>query len=149
VPVPEDTLLLAVGNQLIRVVFIESDLELVHQFLMANLTHDNRHVLSAFEGVNPQGVMGLPGNERNKFVVATDIQCLVALGRFTLESAYRVSSLCVPLDDHRVFPFVRGDDEALVSGHCRTGDDVHVALELDVLFLDLVLNHSSIRRGVE
>jgi len=116
---------------------------------MADLTHDYGHVLSAFQRVNPYGMVRLIGDECNKLVVAANVKSNVALGRFTLECTNRITSGSIPLDNHRVFSFVGCNDETLVSGYSRTSDDVHVALEVNVLFFYIILYYSGVRRGIE
>ena len=73
----------------------------------------------------------------------------MTIGRQVGKRANGVASARVPLDDHAILALVGRDDERLVLRNCGTGDDVHVALQLQIAFGHPVLNYPGVRRRVE
>jgi len=147
-PVPEDDELLVVGDELVGVVLVELDLELVLELLVLDGVLDEREVV-ALEVVNLERVVRLGGEQRDEAAVVGDVDGGVPVGREVGEGADGVARARVPLDDHRVLAAVGRDDERLVLRNGRAGDDVHVALQLQVALRYPVLDDPGVARGLE
>lgn len=147
-PVPEDDELLVVGDQLVRVVLVELDLELVLELLVLDGVLDQREVV-ALEVVDLERMVRLGGEQRDEAAVVGDVDGGVPVGREVGEGADGVARARVPLDDHGVLAAVGRDDERLVLRHGRAGDDVHVALQLQVALGHPIIDDPRVARRLE